>query len=299
MLGKINLGISVVLAAVVVWSVSSGKSTKSNVADLQAQLALAQQELAKANQALAGYQQGQEKVSKEISQLNGTVMKVAGNSDAVSKRLKAYEDQAKQVLLAQKQKAAEEAQLAGIKKEVKAPVVTVETTKSGQTRRKVVFPELLAKDGKALLKDAEFSDIYGSKLVFRETTGARQSFSVTELHPGVLEHLGVNAAAAIRDQAEQEQFRKDLRENMAKLYQAKVKEDQMMVVRKARMAELRRQQQTKEQAEMAAIEVERTLAEAERARAQAEVEKSRAEQMLPAMLRGIGDFLNNQGGASQ
>ena len=65
------------------------------------------------------------------------------------------------------------------------------------------------------------------------------------------------------------------------------------------MAELRRQQQTKEQAEMAVIEVERTLAEAERARAQAEVEKSRAEQMLPAMLRGIGEFLNNQGGASQ
>jgi len=292
MLEKINLGLVVLLLGVSVWlGTSLQRQSRAFSEAIQKVSEEAELDRNQHQENLEATRQQLASLKDELSGAKLLAQKTAADLGQISARVKRFEAEADAFLVEQRRKAEEEKHIEKLKAEVPTPSMTVLTTSAGQVRREVVFPKLVGSSGLTLMENAEFRDIYGSKVVFQEKGGLPKSYSVMELHPGVLEHLVVNAAEAIEDQKERDLFKEKIKANMAKLYQAKLREDQAIVARKARAEEYRRQQSVLQDARLAQIEVEQTKADIERIQAQAELERSKAEQMLPAMLQGIGNYL--------
>ncbi len=147
-----------------------------------------------------------------------------------------------------------------LKAAVKPPVIRRETDRAGGETKVYLFPELINPEGGSLAKDMEFSRLYGTKLAFRNASGAPASFEAEELHPGILAHLGIDLYDAQRRQQEWEEKIAKRKEDARQRQIARIQAEQKAFEARAeREAELRKER-FEQQARLAEIENERTKA---------------------------------------
>lgn len=120
--------------------------------------------------------------------------------------------------------------------------------------------------GKPLAENVIFNARYGSRLVFRKDDGLPLGFDVSEVHPGVLGHLGIDPAIALEEQRRLDERKRE------------------------RIEEARRQRVARRQAELEWLEA-KAEADAERARLLAEENQARAHETAQARSQATQDLV--------
>jgi len=152
------------------------------------------------------------------------------------------------------------AEMRALQAAVKQPAVEVKTDTAGGETRIYTFPELIDPAGKVVATDMEFSRLYGTKLAFRNSSGAPVSYEAEELHAGILAHLGIDLYDAQRKQREWEEQIARRKELATQRQIAKAKAEQEARKEMAKLMEERRKERIEHQMRLAEIENERTKA---------------------------------------
>lgn len=132
-------------------------------------------------------------LQSKIEQLTEVVSNQSARLAEALAELNNYEAKLQNILSVQSREAAVQQVLAS------APALVVTNFRDGS--RVLVFRKLIGTSGTVLGTGAEYSATYGRRVAFRFEDGSRASYDVDELHPTVLEALGIDSDAAKRAQA--------------------------------------------------------------------------------------------------
>ncbi len=132
----------------------------------------------------------------------------------------------------------------------------------------IIFPKLLAKDGKELMKDAEFRSVFGRQLIFKHGEEL-QAFDVLAVAPDVLAQLGLTPDAALAEQTRLDRgnaaFAAGRRLGAGAILKTaaeQIEKDRELAHEAAVAAEHQRQQQLKEDLQIHAAQSDRIRANA-------------------------------------